>query len=77
LSSAWQLDNDNNDNDDDVFVVVVPADLLTEYIMLSPWRHIQNSRHYNIKGLSFVMPWEKSRWCVVDGDASQYATAVR
>lgn len=37
--------------------------------MLSPWGHIQNSRHYNIKGLSFVTPRERSRWRVLHVDA--------
>lgn len=52
-----------------MFVVVVLRDLPTEYVMLSPWRHIQNSRHYNVKVLSFVIPWEKSRQCVLGSEA--------
>ena len=39
--------------------------------MLSPWRHIQNSCHYHVKGLSFVMAWE-----MADGSALQYNNNV-
>jgi hypothetical protein len=61
--STRQLDNDD-----------VLGDLLTEYIMLSPWRHFQNSCHYNIQEMSFVTAWETSRWHVADGDISHLST---